>query len=461
MAREFDLLLGWPLESKLQNRRPATNRSRKPRSDLGIAETYRSDGHLITFAPTGAGKGVRVIIPNLLNYRGPIFTIDPKGENFAVTARYRSQTLGHKIYVLDPFEVANENILNALGITRTRLNPLDIVAVSPETGPALNMMASIFSTDDSGSIEDGNFWQQSAEMLLAGAIGAALAKADIAQRPISFQDFVDVLTADDPVYQIAVLLDTIGKKLDVVSYKALSNFCGRAERERSGVLSTSLSYLTPFTSERVLYYLDRSTLDIADVIDGDKYSIYLIVPPSKLRSHALLTRLWVSMFLNAIMERKEKPVERTLFLLDECAQLGGLEALTKSVTLLRGYGLQVWMFFQDVSQLNQIYRGNAETILNNCAVAQTFGVTRQSAGILMEDLIGGFSAKEFVQLDPTQQVISLANQQPRIIRSMNYLEDGIFQDPSKKYDPNPLFARHEADRGNSFLYPRNITRRFS
>lgn len=55
---------------------------------------YTGSGHLMTIAPTGAGKGVNCIIPTLLRYPGPVTVIDPKGENYAVTAEYRRQ-LGH------------------------------------------------------------------------------------------------------------------------------------------------------------------------------------------------------------------------------------------------------------------------------------------------------------------------------------------------------------------------------
>ena len=51
----------------------------------------QSEGSVVVFAPQGAGKGVGIVIPNLLDYRGSIICTDPKGENYAVTARRRSE----------------------------------------------------------------------------------------------------------------------------------------------------------------------------------------------------------------------------------------------------------------------------------------------------------------------------------------------------------------------------------
>jgi type IV secretory pathway TraG/TraD family ATPase VirD4 len=70
--------------------------------------TYSREGHLLTVAPTGAGKGRSAIIPTLLTYAGPTITIDPKGEAVVVTGRYRRQ-IGHKVIVLDPFQLCEKS----------------------------------------------------------------------------------------------------------------------------------------------------------------------------------------------------------------------------------------------------------------------------------------------------------------------------------------------------------------
>jgi type IV secretion system protein VirD4 len=65
------------------------------------------EGHLITIAPTGAGKGRGALIPNLLMYEGPAIVIDPKGEASRVTARRRRE-LGQEVYILDPFNLVTD-----------------------------------------------------------------------------------------------------------------------------------------------------------------------------------------------------------------------------------------------------------------------------------------------------------------------------------------------------------------
>jgi len=80
---------------------------------------HAGEGHLVTIAPTGAGKGVSCIIPALLSWDGPAIVVDPKGENHAVTAA-RRKALGQEVAVLDPFAVTDVRHLDSL-------NPLDLI----------------------------------------------------------------------------------------------------------------------------------------------------------------------------------------------------------------------------------------------------------------------------------------------------------------------------------------------
>src|SRR5438309_6506 len=94
------LLLGWPqgeAKSFGFGGRPPPAASRADQPML-----YDSDAHLITVAPTRSGKGRGVIVPNLLHYAGPAVVLDPKGENYQVTARRRRE-MGQTVVKLDPF----------------------------------------------------------------------------------------------------------------------------------------------------------------------------------------------------------------------------------------------------------------------------------------------------------------------------------------------------------------------
>ena len=122
-------------------------------------------------------------------------------------------------------------------------------------------------------------------------------------------------------------------------------------------------------------------------------------------------------------------------MLDECANLGELELLRKAVTLLRGYGLKVWMFFQDLSQLQGLYAETSKTMINNCGVLQTFGVSRKSAAQPLVSIMGQFSSADLQEMDRSHQVLSLSPGKPTMARLMRYYSDAAF---AGRFRSNPL-----------------------
>src|SRR3546814_12695399 len=88
------------------------------------------------------------------------------------------------------------------------------------------------------------------------------------------------------------------------------------------------------------------------------------------------------------MRRRARPEASTLFVLDEAAQLGTFNELRQAVTLLRGYGLQTWSFWQDALQLQYLYPDDWQTMVNNSKVVQCFGANTLLAAQTMAGLVG-------------------------------------------------------------------------
>src|SRR3546814_13098496 len=99
---------------------------------------------------------------------------------------------------------------------------------------------------------------------------------------------------------------------------------------------------------------ERSSIDFDAVTRGDPLTIYIVMPPHMLGPHGRLLRLWVGALMTAIMRRRARPEASTLFVLDEAAQLGTFNELPQAVTLLRGYWLKPWSFWQDAPHLQYL-----------------------------------------------------------------------------------------------------------
>ena len=127
---------------------------------------YAGPAHLLTIAPTRTGKGVGTIIPNLLDYPGPVVCIDPKGENARITARHRGRF--GAVHVLDPFGVT--------GLPSAAFNPLDrIDAHGLDLADDCMTLADALVYDAPGEAGDAH-WNEEARALISGLIGVTTRK---------------------------------------------------------------------------------------------------------------------------------------------------------------------------------------------------------------------------------------------------------------------------------------------
>jgi type IV secretion system protein VirD4 len=395
-----------------------------PRASASKPITYAGDGHLCAVAPTRSGKGRGVIVPNLLLHDGPVVVFDPKGELYRVTARRRRE-MGQKVYKLDPCRVVGEE-------TDT-LNPLDIFSLpGADIETDSQVVAHWLSDGNRGAKEP--FWDISGT-----ALNTALV-AHSATLPLDQRNLATVrkyLFSDDVVYNLAVLLDTVGKSMNKMAKDEIAAFLQTTDVTRSGMLATAQAYLKPFLSPRLAEALSNSTVPLDGVLAGDPMTIYMILPPDKLKSHKALLKMWAGTLLKALTSRATVPAQRTLLLLDEAAQLGNFPPLETAVTLCVGYGLQVWTFWQDLAQLKSCYPDSWQTVLNNCAVLQTFGINNRQMASQWGDYLGR-GAAELAALPADRQVVAIQGSGELCCRRADYLRDPIF---AGLFDDNPLYGR--------------------
>lgn len=418
------LLLGWDCGDSTSSygfhaRPPRVQSFSKP-------IVYTGDANLMTCAPTGMGKGRGALIPNALLYPGPLIAIDPKGELAQVTGRQRER-LGNQVIILDPFHTITKE--------SGKLNPFDLLDLPGSSCDSdSEMLATLLAAGHLHGSEP--YWSDMGTGLTSGLIAHIATSSPRQHR--HFGQLRDWLYHHDMDYAIATALD--GKAVKSrLAYEQFVAYLAAPDREtRPCIRTTACSFVGALGSDDVRRATEQSSFRLVDVVEGRPLSIFIVIPPEKLESHKSLLRLWVGTLLTAVTRRKRIPAQRTLFLLDECAQLGTLPALRQAVTLLRGSGLQVWTFWQDFSQLRSLYPQDWQTMVNNSAAIQVFGINNNLMAKEWAELFGK-SPAELLRLDPKEALVLLHGEGSRICQRPDYLHDELFQG---LFAANERFALH-------------------
>ena len=304
----------------------------------GRPVTYDGDRHLTLFGPNGSGKGTALEIPNLLRLGsrsagGPlsIVSIDPKGENAAVTARWRRSV--SEVVILNPF--------NLLGLGDAGFNPL----------------AGVKSYEDAAAIGDalqpmdGNdpFWPSGSRDLLTGLCLFEVREAAREGRDPSLENVRGMLTGDLASFA-ARMVATGDFQLASLGARFIED-----NRTNQSIIATAATATRWLLSEPIRASLGKNGIDWSRLKGPRPLTVYVILDADKLETFSVWLRLVVVSALNALYRQGGGGL-RTLFLLSEFAQLGRLEAIRSALGQGRGYGVQLWPVLQDINQLRTIYQ---------------------------------------------------------------------------------------------------------
>jgi type IV secretion system protein VirD4 len=208
-------------------------------------------------------------------------------------------------------------------------------------------------------------------------------------------------------------------------------------RTRWSIISTASSHMSFLRQGPVQLATQHSTLDLEDVRLGNRLTIYLVLPPDKLTSHGKVLRLWLGTLMTVLSRRRQRPSRPTLLLIDEAAQLGPMQELRTAITLMRGYGVRCWSFWQDLSQLQRIYPLDWRSLVNNCSIQQYFGLSLPQAAAEVDAYLDGASPRSLAQVGDDDGLLIRRGHPPQIVRRPNYLRDAEY---AGTYSPNPFFG---------------------
>lgn len=200
--------------------------------------------HVLLEAPTRAGKGVGVVIPNLLSWADSVVVLDVKRENWDITAGFRARH-GQAVYLFDPLDPEGRS---------ARYNPLSFIDRLDDTD-VINELQKIGGMLFPAPEKADPFWAEAARAAFVGV--GALVAANPAL-PFTIGEIYRRLTTGDPKVELPKVVEEAqrrGQRLSQACVSALSDFTSASDNTFSGVKQTITSKLNLWLNP----YVDAAT----------------------------------------------------------------------------------------------------------------------------------------------------------------------------------------------------------
>ena len=396
-------------------------------------------------APTRSGKGVGVVIPNLLTYTGSVVVLDIKQENYNITAGYRSAVLRQETWLFNPFAEDREPDAGRAAPRTHRYNPLSSITDGVfRIGDILAIGNAIWPTGGKDA-----FWNDNARNLFLAIVLFLCEIRDRRQKDESLPHY--------PVTMGEVLRQSSGRgtgqsvkkylQAQIETYPwlssecldAMANFLSASDDVLASILSTFNAPLTIWRNPVVDAATSQNDFDLADVRTRPM-SVYIGITPDHLEDAKLLVNLIFSQLVN--LNTKQLPQDNPqryrypcLLLMDEFTAIGKVNILAKAVSYIAGYNLRLLPIIQSLSQLESVYgREDARTFVTNHALQILFAPREQKDANEYSEMLGTFTEKGISEsrskqiLDPKGSSESISDQKRALMMPQELKELGQWKE---------------------------------
>jgi len=364
----------------------------------------------------------------LLNYRGSVIVTDPKGELFAITARYREKDLGQKIVVLCPWAEKLSAELDIL-IPDHGFNPLSFIVPGDDVKDECQLISSLLLPKPANMKAEDDFWIDGGQTILTACL-LHLASDIEKHGPLTLPRLRQYLHL--PPEEMTGLLYAMSQNTAfggcIQEYgAALLGTMERGPKQFEGTLGTAQKALRIYDSLSPLgRHVSEGSLDFKSLKE-EPTTVYLVMPSDRSITHASWLNLVISLAIESV--GRDRSNRRVLFLLDEMANLGYIPNILRGMAQYRGQGVQIWSIIQQISQLEKLYgKDGWQQFIGTCELVNAFGVWDPETINLISKWLG-----------------------QNTVRNYSYNVN-----PAKSHEELSTLAYATADKGVSLMRPEDI-----
>lgn len=344
---------------------------------------------VILAAPTRSGKGVGVVIPNLLDYQESMVVLDIKQENYELTSGWRASQ-GHEIYLFNPFAEDRRS---------HRWNPLSYVSKDPSFRVSdLMSIAAMLYPDGA---DDQKFWVSQARNCFMAFTLYLFEKWEHDEQkglPLVLRDkptlgAVYRLSSGDGT-DLRQLYQWMSQQpfLSGNAQAAFANLLSQANETFSSILGTFKEPLNAWINP----VLDAATSDddfLLTDVRKKRMTVYIGIQPNKLAESRLIVNLFFSQLINQntreLPQNNKALKHQCLLLMDEFTSIGKVDIIASAVSYMAGYNIRLLPIIQSVAQLDATYgREVARTLITNHALQIVYAPREQQDANDYSEMLG-------------------------------------------------------------------------
>ncbi|MBW8719401.1 MAG: type IV secretory system conjugative DNA transfer family protein [Variovorax paradoxus] len=300
-------------------------------------------------APPRSGKGVGVVIPNLLNWPGSAIVSDIKGENFMRTAGFRAAH-GQQVHLFDPLSERERS---------ARWNPLGYVSETPYRciDDLQRIGTMLFPDPQAGD----PFWTSSARSLFLG-IALYLFETKGATRTLG-EILRQGMASDAEGFQkhwkrVIDACERAGYPLSQEAVQSLYDVIDLAPTTASSIRKTFTSRLDLWLNPMIDAATSANDFDLR-ALRKHPISIYVQINPDNIARLQPLLNLFfqqaIGLQTRELPENNPELRHQVLLMLDEFPALGRIPVIADSTAFLPGYNVRAVIIVQSNSQLIEKY----------------------------------------------------------------------------------------------------------
>ncbi|MDR1076493.1 MAG: type IV secretory system conjugative DNA transfer family protein [Xanthomonadaceae bacterium] len=321
---------------------------------------------VILAAPTRSGKGVGVVIPNLLDYQGSVVVLDIKQENFDLTSGWRASQ-GQAVFLFNPFAEDRRS---------HRWNPFSYISNDPAFRVSdLMSIAAMLYPDGSDAQK---FWVSQARNAFMAFALYLFENLDYQRHQQQSREDWIIPTLGE-LYRLSSgdgselkpYLTQLSERefLSHNAKTAFANLLSQAEETFASIMGTLKEPLNPFINPILDAATSGDDFLLTDV-RKKKMTIYIGIQPNKLAESRLIINLFFSQLIN--LNTKELPQnnpelkQQCLLLMDEFTAIGKVDIIASAVSYMAGYNIRLLPIIQSMAQLDAVYgKDVSRTIITN------------------------------------------------------------------------------------------------